>query len=266
MHSHSNFCGHASGDLVEYVKAADAANLSCIACTEHYPISEKFDPIREVGMPRERMTEYFKAIQDARDMFPQIEILTGCELDWCGEQEDRSFAQNEFDGFEIILGSVHYVDMWPFDDPAQKDHWHEVGVDAVWERYFEVWCQAATDVGAHAPYFIMAHPDLVKKFGFRPSYDPINLYKSAAEALASTSRMIEVNTSGAYYPCKEMFPAPALLEQFCRAGIPCTVGTDAHDPANMARGIKDAYKLMYNAGYRELTIPTRDGDRRTIAL
>jgi histidinol-phosphatase (PHP family) len=78
--------------------------------------------------------------------------------------------------------------------------------------------------------------------------------------------MVEVNTSGAYYACKEMYPAPALLREFCRAGVPCTLGTDAHHPDNAARGIKDGYRLLYECGYREVTVPTREGDRRRVVI
>ena len=35
---------------------------------------------------------------------------------------------------------------------------------------------------------------------------------------------------------------------------------------NVARGIADAYRLMYEAGYRVVTVPTADGDRRTIPI
>ena len=75
-----------------------------------------------------------------------------------------------------------------------------------------------------------------------------------------------MNTSGSYYACAEMFPAPALLAAFCRAGVPCTVGSDAHDPANVARDIERGYALMAQAGYRCVTVPSRSGDRREIPL
>ena len=126
---------------------------------------------------------------------------------------------------------------------------------------FELWCDAVTST---RPFTVMSHPDLAKKFGHYPSYDVGPLYRQAAEAAASAGRMVEVNTSGSYYACKEMFPAPALLAEFCRAGVPCTVGTDAHTPANVARDIEAGYRLMAQAGYRTVTVPTRDGDRRSI--
>ena len=112
----------------------------------------------------------------------------------------------------------------------------------------------------------MSHPDLAKKFGYYPSYGLQPLYEAMAEAAAAGGRMVEVNTSGSYYACAEMFPAPALLEAFCRAGVPCTVGTDAHVPANVARDVQAAYDLMRRAGYKSVTVPGRGGSRRSIAL
>ena len=87
-----------------------------------------------------------------------------------------------------------------------------------------------------------------------------------AEAARAGGRMVEVNTSGAYYACAEMFPAPGLLAAFRRAGVPCTVGCDSHDPVNVARDIERAYGLMYKAGYRSVTVPTATGDRRSITI
>ena len=92
------------------------------------------------------------------------------------------------------------------------------------------------------------------------------LEAGVVEAACAGGRMVEVNTSGGYYACAEMFPAPGLLAAFRRAGVPCTVGCDSHDPANVARDIERAYGLMYEAGYRSVTVPTATGDRRSITI
>ena len=210
------------------------------------------------------MRPYLEALEAARAAYPDIEILLGTELDWLGDCEDRDLSDEDLAPFEIVLGLVHFVDAWPFDDPAQRGRWDEPGAaDAIWKRYFELWCDAVTST---RPFTVMSHPDLAKKFGHYPSYDVGPLYRQAAEAAASAGRMVEVNTSGSYYACKEMFPAPALLAEFCRAGVPCTVGTDAHTPANVARDIEAGYRLMAQAGYRTVTVPTRDGGRRSITI
>lgn len=264
LHTHTNFTGHGEGSVEGLVSAAEAAGISTIAVTEHFPLSKAVDPTNYVSMSESRLGEYLADIKAAAAKHPKLCVLPGCELDWLGDDEDRDMSSYDFSPFVQILGSVHYVDLWPFDDPAQRGRWQEVGADDIWRRYFEVWCQAVTC--ATAPFTTMAHPDLVKKFGYKPSFDPQSLYDDAAEACAASGRMIEVNTSGKWYACEEMFPAPALLETFCKAGVPCTVGTDAHCYENVARGIEDAYRLMYEAGYRAVTCLTASGDRREIAL
>ena len=227
-HTHTCFTNHGEGTVEELVSAAVAAGVSTIAVTEHYPMTATFDPDRYLSMPAERMGEYLAAVEAAREAHPEIEVLVGCEMDWLGDDEDRVITAEDVAPFQL-----------------------------------EVWCEA---VSSDAPFHVMSHPDLAKKFGFYPSFDPQPLYEQAAEACAAAGRMVEVNTSGSYYACKEMFPAPALLAAFCRAGVPCTVGTDAHVPANVARDIEKAYRLMYEAGYRTVTVPTADGDRRAIAI
>lgn len=262
-HTHTGFTGHGEGTVRELVDAARAANIATLAVTEHYPLTDAFDPKDYLAMPAECLEAYVSAVEAERERAGDIEILLGCEVDWLGDDEDRVFSAGEFDRFEVVLGSVHFVDTWPFDDPAQRGHWDEVGVDAIWNRYFEVWCEC---VSSDMPFSVMSHPDLVKKFGLYPSFDPLPLYRMAAEALAESGRMVEVNTSGAYYACNEMFPSPRLLAEFCRAGVPCTVGTDAHHPSLVARGIEEGYRVMYEAGYREVTVPTRGGGVRSITI
>lgn len=262
-HTHTCFTNHGEGTVEELVSAAVAAGVTTIAVTEHYPMTSTFDPDRYLSMPAERMDDYLAAIEAARVAHPNIEILSGCELDWLGADEDRALTKEALAPFQLILGSVHFVDRWPFDDPAQRSRWEEVGADAIWTRYFDIWCEA---VSSDMPFHVMSHPDLAKKFNYYPSFDPQPLYEQAAEACAAAGRMVEVNTSGSYYACKEMFPAPALLRAFCRAGVPCTVGTDAHKPEHVARDIEAAYRLMAEAGYRTVTVPTASGDRREVTI
>lgn len=263
-HTHTVYSGHGEGSVDELVRAAAEAGVTTLAVTEHYPLTEAWDPDHTVSMSREQERSYLDDIAAARCLHPGIDIVCGCEVDWLGDGEDRLFDESSWESYRWILGSVHYIDGWAFDDPDLVDTWRMHGsVDDIWLRYFELWCDAAS---SSMPFDAMSHPDLVKKFGFRCSFDPAPLYERAAEAAAAAGRMVEVNTSGAFCPCAEMYPALDLLKAFCRAGVECSVGSDAHTPLNVVRGIEDAYRLMREAGYRFVTVPTPDGDRRRIPL
>ena len=264
-HCHCVYSGHGAGSVAEYADAAAAAGLTTLALTEHFPMSGAFDPDRYLSMTEENLPRYLAEIEAARAAHPSVEFIVGTEMDYLGDLEDRALDEAALAPFAFKLGSVHFIDGWAFDDPAQRSRWEEPGApDAIWRRYGELWCEAAANRAN--PYDAMSHPDLAKKFGFYPTFDLGPFYEVMAEAARAGERMVEVNTSGAYYACAEMFPAPALLAAFRRAGVPCTVGCDSHDPANVARDIRRAYDLMYEAGYRSVTVPTATGDRRSITI
>lgn len=263
-HTHTRYSGHGTGSVEEVARAALAAGATTVAFTEHYPLTDMWDPRHTVSMSKVDEESYLAEILAARKVFPQLDLVCGCEVDWLGDGEDRTFSLDCFKPYAWVLGSVHYIDGWAFDDPALVDTWADHGsVDDVWRRYFELWCDAAL---SDMPFDAMSHPDLPKKFGFYPSGDFTPWFERAAEAAASAGRMVEVNTSGMFCPCNEPYPSLELLKAFHRAGVECSVGSDAHAPENVVRGIEDAYRWMHQAGYRFVTVPTPDGDRRRIPL
>lgn len=264
-HCHTGYCGHAEGDVTEYVQIAHDAGLTTLAFTDHFPLTKAFDPTDYLSVLRCDLPAYKQDVRDAQKAYPDMEILLGCELDYLGSYEDRDGLQDELDDFDLVLGSVHFVDAWPFDDPAQAGKWEEPGaVDDIWKRYIDLWCDAASDTSLR--FDVMSHPDLAKKFNHYPSFDLLPYYKLMAEAANAGGRMIELNTSGSYYKCKEMFPAIDLLKEFYKAEVPATVGTDAHVPENVTRDIEKGYEKLYKAGYRHLTVPTRGRGTREVKL
>lgn len=252
LHTHSSFCGHAKDSLEAMVEAASRAGVRVMGATEHYPVKERFDPFKHASMPVERLESYCQAVLDEREQHPELELLLGCELDWLGEDEDRDLRTKDFDRFDIVLGSVHFVDGWLINSTRTKERWHEVDVDAIWMRYIDLWCEAATST---MPFTVMSHPDVIKKFGYYPSFDLVPHFERMAQAALDGGRMIEVNTSGKYAPCAQYHPSPEMLEVFARAGVDCTVGTDAHRAADIVRDVREAYAYMYSAGYRRVAVP-----------
>jgi histidinol-phosphatase (PHP family) len=265
-HTHTYFSHHGEGTVEEVVAAAEARGLTTVALTEHLPMPQRYNPDGTFAMDESEVSLYLDAIERAREAHPAIEVITGTEVDWRWGAED--YILERIEPFELLLGSVLKLsdesgDHWEFDHPGLIDGWEERGETTVWNQYLELWLQA---VRSAVPFDIMTHPDLPKKLGFKPQFDTREYYAAMAEAAAQRGVMVEVNTSGLHKPVGEMYPAPALLKAFCDAGVLCTVSSDAHTPQDVGRDIELAHALMREVGYKAVTVPTRNGDRRQIAL
>ena len=98
---------------------------------------------------------------------------------------------------------------------------------------------------------VMAHVDLVKKFGDRPTEDLTPEIEKTAQVFKKSGVVIEINSSGLRKPVREIYPSLTDLVIYCKAGVPITFGSDAHAPNEVGYGLKDAYVLAKNAGYKE---------------
>ncbi|MGI6217311.1 MAG: histidinol-phosphatase HisJ family protein [Coriobacteriales bacterium] len=263
-HCHTYLSGHGEGTVSEVADAAENVGVKVLAITEHMPLPHEVDPDCGFSMPIEMVDSYFDAIEQEAELHPGMTLLPGFEADWRPGCEDYLVGLSS--RATVLLGSVHMLsDGWCFDDPDQISEWDVRGADAVWGEYFDLWMDAAS---SKVPFTTMSHPDLPKKFGFYPS-EGFGLEKrqeDAAALCAERGLMVEVNTAGWRKPVGEQYPSLDFLRAFCRAGVDCTVGADAHSPSEVALGVREAYAVMYEAGYRRVAVPQPDGDRAYIPL
>lgn len=266
-HIHTERCGHAVGTVDDYVREAVRKGLWGIVFTEHLALPEDLDPQRHLSMSVCDLEDYLVEVDFARERYPGIQIVPGLEADYLPDRLDETAKELErscarSDGVRMILGSVHFIAEWAFDDPLRVEEWERHDVDEAWERYFALWCDAARC----GLFDVMAHPDLVKKFGHRPTSDPSQLYVEAAKAAAEGGVLIEVSTAGLRKPVAELYPGPSLLRAFREAGVGATVGSDAHDPAEVGYEIPAAYAALRAAGYESALFPDGEGGWRSLLL
>jgi histidinol-phosphatase (PHP family) len=271
-HTHTWYSGHGTGTPEEVVAAAATKGLSTVALTEHLPLPREIDPLGTFGMTEEQVESYLLDVESARAAHPEIEVITGVEIDWREGAEGYILAhlipQLGSSPYELLLGSVHMLsdandNIWEFDHPDSIDGWYERGEEAVWYEYLRLWSDA---VRSAVPFMVMSHPDLPKKLGFAPKFDPRELYDAMAQEAARKDVMVEVNTSGLHKPIGEAYPAPDLLKAFRDAGVACSVSSDAHTPSDVGRDLDLAHAVMREVGYKYVTVPTRTGDRRFVPL
>jgi histidinol-phosphatase (PHP family) len=60
---------------------------------------------------------------------------------------------------------------------------------------------------------------------------------------------VEVNTAGLRKPCAEIYPTLELLRACQRAGVPATLGSDAHQPDHVGLFFEQGVAHLRAAGY-----------------
>ncbi len=244
-HMHTPLCLHATGTPVEYAARAAELGLPEIGFSDHSPMPEFFDDWR---MPVEQLPLYFDQVAEARARFPEMPVRLGLEVDWLegGESWIADLAGRA--PWDYFLGSVHYIGRWNFDHPGEVKKFTEVGVEEAWDAYWRLFGQAA-----RSGFFqIMAHPDLIKKFGHRPAGDLRRFYEPAVQALVDSGAAMEINTAGLFKPVAEMYPSPEFLQLAAAAGVALTINSDAHAPEEVGRAAAEAVALAKECGFTRL--------------
>jgi histidinol-phosphatase (PHP family) len=244
-HMHTPLCRHASGTPEEYVAAAKAAGLAEIGFSDHSPMPQYYDDWR---MLVEELPQYFDWIAAARAAAGDMPVRAALEVDWLegGERWIENLASRA--PWDYLIGSVHYIGEWNFDNPALKQRFTDFGTEEAWDRYWTLFANAA-----RSGYFeIMGHPDLIKKFGHRPGGDLRRYYEPAVAAVAEAGVAIEINTAGLFKDVQEMYPALDFLKLARAAHVPLTINSDAHAPDEVGRAFPAAVQLAKAAGYTEV--------------
>jgi histidinol-phosphatase (PHP family) len=244
-HMHTPLCNHATGDPREYVLHAIKLGLSEIGFSDHNPMPAGFDTLR---MRYEQVDDYVSMIREVQREFHHFPILLGMECDYVPGTTGYVGDMLKQHDFDYVIGSVHYLDKWGFDAPETIEEWkRQKDIYSIWEKYFELWAEAC-DTGL---FDIMAHPDLVKKFGFIPKQNCDKLFHKALQAAAKARVIIEINTAGLRKPVKEIYPSLGFLKIAHELKLPISFGSDAHAPGEVGMNFQEGIALAKQAGYSE---------------
>jgi histidinol-phosphatase (PHP family) len=138
------------------------------------------------------VADYVRAIEDAKAA--GLPVLLGLELDWIpGRADDLRRFLEPYD-WDIVLGSVHWLAAWTVDGeygPSLPTWWDYRDVDEVFAEY----ASYLSDLAASGLCDVLAHADLPKLFGHRPtSLEP--LHAAILDAATKAGCALEVNSNG----------------------------------------------------------------------
>ncbi len=239
-HTHTKLCKHGEGTVDDYVRRAVSLGLNEIGTSEHIPMPDRFDEVHRMTL-EQYYAEYAPQVSEARERYrDRIAVRRGIEADYYRGTEAwvRAFvADNDFD---YVIGSVHFLGEWGFDNPVFVHRYEERDIDATYEQYFDTVARSA----ASGLFDIIAHADLVKKFGHRPTRSMAEPIRAMMEAIKTADCAIEINTSGMRKPVREFYPGEDILGVARELRIPITLGSDAHAPQDVAADFDAAVELV----------------------
>lgn len=260
-HMHTPLCGHAVGAPFEYADHAVQIGLKEIGFSDHAPLISHRDPT--ITMDFEQLPTYYRMIEDVQDRFKSsLSIKIALEADFIPGYEHKTQEIIDDYHYDYIIGSVHFIKEWGFDDPAQREAWKAKDINQVYHDYYDLLRKSARS----GLFNIIGHADLPKKFGHRPTEDLTGEIQATAKVFRECGVAVEINTAGLRKPVGEMYPAPNALKIYRQAGVPLTFGSDAHEPKDVGRDFHLAVDLAKSVGYSEYLIFKQRQIERTVKL
>jgi histidinol-phosphatase (PHP family) len=200
----------------------------------------EYDLLADRTMSMER---YVEVILEAKAA--GLPVLLGLEVDFFPDTIDAVLDLIEPYPWDVILGSIHWIDGWWFDRAHSEFEWERLGPRRVYERYFEV----MSEMAASGTVDIITHPDRVKYLRKPFRSEQIDLYAGFLAAAQETNVAIEINTGGLRHPVHEIYPSPTFIRMIHEAGLAITFGSDAHAPKQAAWGLDLAREEAAEAGF-----------------
>lgn len=191
------------------------------------------------------LDDYVETVVSAKDA--GLPVKLGLEIDFFPETIEAVTELISPYPWDYLIGSVHWIDGWAIDASHSVFEFERRGVDLAWEQYFALEAKLAKSGAVD----VLAHVDVIKKYGFRPEGDPTPWYRPVVAAAASGGTAVEVSSQGLRNPAGEVYPAPDLLAMFAAAGVPITLASDGHRPTEAAWGHDEVVAAARAAGYTE---------------
>ena len=251
LHNHHYRCGHAEGNIEDYIKAAIDRGLDYIGIADHSPYfySEQDQLHPHVAMAKSELPHYINEVLQLKEKYQdKIHVLLGIESDYFPEHEALYRNIYEQHPFDYVIGSVHHVSGKNIFERGRWDGLDEEEKVAEKERYYQLIQQSAKS----GIFQILGHIDAMK--GFYPEFSKIEtpIIEDTLKVIGETGVAIEVNTSGDEKDCGGWYPSNEILERAHHYGVNVTFGSDAHVPARIGDDFEEVQQKLREIGFKEM--------------
>ena len=226
--------------LQPWIDTARERGISDLAFTDHDRFHAGID-FDELDIIRERNSE--------------LKIRAGVELDNDPQTSaaSRKWIESSWDQLDFVLGSVHYLEnpSEMFDSvPAGAAQFAGRDIDQIYADYF----RRVRDIAATGLVDCLAHLDLIKIHGHRPTVEIRALVDETLEFIRDRDLAIELSTAGWRKPVKELYPSDNIIRLALEKGIPFTTASDAHSYAQLGENYSRLAEKMAVLGVDEVCV------------
>lgn len=244
-HVHTTY-SDGSGSVARCVERAIAAGLPEIGIADHLAAVQT-TPWASGSISFGRLENYVEEVRRVAARYEEITVLLGVEADYVPEHEAELAELLSAWPFDYVVGGVHVLDGFDFDDPAKRSDPRWMDVDALFTANYRA-VRRAAEFGR---FTFIAHLDYVGLWGHAagPAIDAE--IDAALGAMAVSGAAIELNTDRISDPAGVMYPSSTILRRARGCGIPLVISSDAHEAEHVGRLWDEAVEKAWEAGYRE---------------
>jgi histidinol-phosphatase (PHP family) len=241
LHNHTVLCNHAEGTMQEYIDRAIELGIDVYGFSEHAPIKNSFDEKYRLSMDdKERYETSLLQLQEQYQ--DKIKIVLGYEVDFIeGYLEDAILQAN----VDYLIGSVHFINQWGFDNPEFIGGYKDKDIDMIWKEYFK----AVEKMAQSQRFDIVGHLDLIKVFKYYPKQSITEIAQDAIQAIKEADMAVEINAAGFRKPVGEQYPSRELLKMCYHNNIDITFSSDAHAVDQVGLNYQHCIDIAKEIGY-----------------
>jgi histidinol-phosphatase (PHP family) len=197
----------------------------------------------------------FNELDRIREENPDMKIRAGIELDNdpTTGAAGRKWVEQHWDRLDFVLGSVHYLNRpdQMFDNvPNGAEQFAGMDIDEIYAEYF----RRVREMVARGLVDCLAHLDLVKIHGHRPTTPILSLARETLDLVRAHNLAIELSTAGWRKPVNELYPSDEIIQLTQERGIPFTIASDAHSWAQLGENYGRLAEKMHAFGIHEISI------------
>lgn len=249
LHIHSTFSYDSDLSPMDVCEVAIKRNLKIIAFLEHLELNPE-DPgygYFNYGLYREIIEKLKRKYKN------RLIILSGIEITYQKAYEMEIYAYLRDKKFDIIVGSIHYVENIPVDRWVEEKE-----KDKTFKKFLPYFDEVRSMCKSNL-FNVVGHFDYFKKYMKNPEEFNIKEYERELRLLlkyiALKNMALEINTQGLRHFVGSPYPDKKIIELYKEeGGKNLTIGSDAHSSFEVGYKVFETMQFVKSIGIKEITV------------